>query len=150
MRHSMQASLALAVPKSMVKDLVSYAVARLNIRRMTAINENVCPKVLFNGMKINFKKEFELEFGMYTEVYDGTSTTSKSHSIAFIALYLCSNSTGLWEFMNLRTKTRVLHSYWKKMKDNELIVEFMRKFNNKAELPTMVEQASQRKRHRRV
>ena len=36
--RSVQASLALPVPKSMVKDLVSYAVARLNIRQTTAIN----------------------------------------------------------------------------------------------------------------
>ena len=84
--RSAQASLAWPVPKSMVKDLVSYAVARLNIRRTTAINENICPKVLFTGMKINFEKELDLEFGTYTEVYDGTDNTSKSRSIPCIAL----------------------------------------------------------------
>ena len=123
----------------MVQELVSYALARLNIRRTTAINENICPKVLFTGMKINFEKELDLEFGRYTEVYDGTDNTSKSRSIPCIALYPCSNSTGSWEFMNLKTKTRVRRSYWKKMKQSELIVEFMQKFDEKAELPAVVE-----------
>ena len=40
----------------MVTDLVAYAVARINIKRTTAINQNVCPKVLFTGIKVNFKK----------------------------------------------------------------------------------------------
>ena len=139
--RSVQASLAWAVPKSMVKDLGSYAVARLNIRRMTAINENICPKVLFTGMKINFEKELKLEFGTYTEVYDGTDNTSKSRSIPCIAHYPCSNSTGSWEFMNLKTKTRIRRLYWKKMKQSKLIVKFMQKFDEKAELPAVMEPA---------
>ena len=96
----------------MVKDLIAYAVARLNIHRTTAINQNVCPKVLFTGMKIDFAKEFDLEFGTYAEVYDGTNNTSRSRSIPCVALYPCSNSTGSWEFMNLKTKTRVRRSHW--------------------------------------
>ena len=46
---SVQVSLAWAVPKSMVKDLVSYAVVHLNIRRTTAINKNICPKYCLLG-----------------------------------------------------------------------------------------------------
>lgn len=87
----------------MVKDLVSYAVARLNICRTTALNQNVCPQVLFTGIKVNYEKELGLEFGTYVKVYDGTDNTSKTHSIPCIALYPCSNSTGSWEFMNLKT-----------------------------------------------
>ena len=44
------------LPKAMVKDLVAYTVARLNIRRTTALSENECPKVLFTGVKVNLKK----------------------------------------------------------------------------------------------
>ena len=92
-------------------------------------------------MKINFEKELKLEFGTYTEVYDGTDNTLKSCNIPCIALYPCSNSTGSWEFMNLKTKTRVRRSYWKKKKQSELIVEFMRKFEDKTELPAVLEPA---------
>ena len=94
-------------------------------------------------MKINYEKELELECGTYTEVYDGTDITSKCRSIPCIALYPCSNSTGCWEFMNLKIKTRVRRSYWKKMKQSELIVEFMRKFDDKAELPAVLKPASE-------
>jgi len=53
-------SLPWLLPKSLVKDLVAYAVARINIRRTTAINLNVCPKVLFTGIKVNYAKELDL------------------------------------------------------------------------------------------
>jgi hypothetical protein len=45
--RSVKASLPWKLPKALVKDLVAFAVARINIRRTTAINKNVCPKVLF-------------------------------------------------------------------------------------------------------
>ncbi len=35
-----------------------------------AINQNMRPDVLFTGLKINYKKELELGFGDYCEVYD--------------------------------------------------------------------------------
>ena len=114
--------------------------ARLNIRRTTAINQNVCPKVPFTGIKVDFTKELDLEFGTYAEVYDGTDNTSRSRSIPSVALYPCSNSTGSWEFMNLKTKMRVRRSHWIKIKPSELIVEVMNKFDDKAELPVALEQ----------
>ena len=100
-------SLPWQLPKSLVKNLVAYAVARINIRRTTAINLNVCPKVLFTGMKLNYAKELDLEFGVYIEVNDGTDNTAKSRSVPCIALYPCNNATRSWEFMSLRTKTRI-------------------------------------------
>ena len=42
------------LPATMVKDLATYAVAHINIKQTTAINQNVCPKVLFTGIKVNF------------------------------------------------------------------------------------------------
>jgi hypothetical protein len=42
------------------------------------------------GMKANYKKELELAFGDYCKVYDGTDTTSVSHSnivlLSFLAI----------------------------------------------------------------
>ena len=138
--RSVQASLAWPVPKTMVKDLVSYAVSRLNIRRRTALNGNVCPRVLFTGIKVDYAKELDLEFGTYVEVYDGTDNNSKTRFIPCIALYPCSNSTGSWEFMNLKTMTRVRRSHWVKMKSSELIVETMTRFDQKVQMPETLEQ----------
>ena len=137
--RSVQASLPWTLPKTLIKNLVSYAVARLNIRRTTAINRNICPKVLFTGIKVNFTKELGLEFGTYAKVYNGTDNTSRSRSIPCISLYPCSNSTGSWEFMNLKTKTRIRRSHWIKMKTLELIVEGMNRFDEKSQLPDVIE-----------
>ena len=126
-------SLPWQIPKTMVKDLVAYAVARSNIKRTTAINQNVCPKVLFTGVKVNFKKELELAFGDYCEVYDGTDNTARSRSVPCIALYPSNNSTGSWEFMNLKTKWRIRRSHWVKMKTTELIINIMNHFDDKVE-----------------
>ena len=126
-------SLPWQIPKTLIKDLVAYAVARINIRRTTAMNVNICPKVLFTGIKVNYNKELSLEFGTYAEVYDGTDNTAKSRSVPCIALYPSNNSTGSWEFLNLKTKSRIRRSHWVKMKTSELIVNIMNHFDDKVE-----------------
>ena len=96
---SVKAGLPWKLPPSLVKDLVTYAVSRINIRRTTALNMNVCPKVLFTGLRVNYKKELSLAFGDYVEVYDGTDNMACSHSVPCIALYPCNNMTGSWAFL---------------------------------------------------
>ena len=105
--RSVKSTLPWKVPTTMVKDLVAYAVCRIHIRRTSAINQNVCSKVIFTGIKVNFKKELDLAFGDYVEVYDGTDHTSRSRSIPCIALYPCNNSTGSWKFYSIQTKSGV-------------------------------------------
>lgn len=56
--------------------MVAYAVARKNILCTSTIILNVCPQVLFTGVKMYDAKELGLEFGAYAEVYDGTDNTS--------------------------------------------------------------------------
>jgi hypothetical protein len=60
------------LPDVLVKDLVAYAVSRLNIRRTTSLSGNVCPRVLFTGVLGDYKKELLLAFGDYVEAYEGT------------------------------------------------------------------------------
>ncbi len=48
---------------------MTYAVLWINIHRMMALTENVCPRVLFTGMPIDYKKELQLAFGDYSEAY---------------------------------------------------------------------------------
>jgi hypothetical protein len=128
--RSVKSGLPWQLPNVMVRDLVAYSVSRINIRRTTAINQNVCPRVLFTGIKVNYKKELELAFGDYVEVYDGTDNTSKARSVPCIALFPCANSTGSWEFMNLISKRRIRRSHWKLMKTSRLIVNTMNSFES--------------------
>ena len=84
----MKARLPWKLPKALVKDLVVYGVALINIQCTMAINKNMCPTVLFTGLKVNCKKELELGFGDYCEV----------HMIPCITLCPSNNATGSWEF----------------------------------------------------
>lgn len=63
---------------------VVYADFHINIWRATVINQSVYSNVLFPGVKVNFKKESELNFGHYVEVYDNIDNSSKSRSICNI------------------------------------------------------------------
>lgn len=76
--RGVNANLQWKLPPSLVKDSFVYIVSGINIHRTMAIKQNVCPRVLLMGMMINFKKEMELAFGVYTEAYDGTDSI---HSI---------------------------------------------------------------------
>lgn len=104
MYQSIKSGLAWNLPNIMVKDLIAYCVSRINIQRTTAINQSVAPRVLFTGMRVDYRKELCLHFGEYCEVYDVTDNTSKSQSVPCIALYPCNNAVGSWLLMNLVTK----------------------------------------------
>jgi hypothetical protein len=114
----------------MIKDLVAYVVSRINIERSAAINLSVAPKVLFMGMRVDFRKEFGLAFGDYCEVYDGTDNTSKPRSVPCVALYPCNNAAGSWAFMNLHTKQRIRRTQWVKMVMTDVIISAMNAFND--------------------
>lgn len=42
--------------EQLVGDLLAYAISRLNIRRTTALAENISPQVLFTGIPVDYKK----------------------------------------------------------------------------------------------
>jgi hypothetical protein len=117
--RSMKAGLKWKIPPILIQDLVAYVVTRINSKRSAAINLNVAPKVLFTGMRMDFKKEFCLAFGDYCEVYDGTDNTAKARSIPYMALYPCNNATGSWAFWNLNSMQRIRRTQWTKMVTTE-------------------------------
>jgi hypothetical protein len=80
-----------------------------------ALNVNICPKVLFTGLHMNYKKELSLAFGDYAEVYVGTDNTAHRHSVPCIALHPCNNVTGSWTFLNLSAKRYVRRSLGQKV-----------------------------------
>jgi hypothetical protein len=106
-----------------VKDLVVYTVSRLNIRRTTSLSENVSPRVLFTGVKIDHKKELNLSFGDYVEAYEGTDNTSTARSSTCIALYPNCNSTGSWTLWKLDTNSYVQRSRFVRMVTTDRIID---------------------------
>jgi hypothetical protein len=122
------------LPVVLVKDLVAYAVSRLNIRRTTSLNENVCPRVLFTGVPVDYKKELLLVFGDYVEAYEGTDNTSRARSSACIALHPASNATGSWVLWKIETRSRVQRSNVKKMVTTDIIIQAMNSVANESQL----------------
>jgi hypothetical protein len=112
MNRTVKAGLPWVLPKSRVKGLMTYGVSRVNLRRTSALDGTVCLKVLFTGIKPNYRKELSLAFGDYVEVHEGTDNTSRERSVPCIALYPVGNATGTWQFWNLCKKRYMRHSTW--------------------------------------
>ena len=128
--RSVIAGLPYNLPINNVKDLVAYATSRMNVKRTSALSDNVCPRVKFTGRKLNYAREFGISFGDYVEVYNPRVVSNKAVSPRTepaIALYPVGNSANSWVFLNLNTKDRVVRSWWKLMKMNETIINEMNK-----------------------
>jgi hypothetical protein len=69
MARSVVAGLPFRLGKARAKDLIRYAVSRVNIKSTSSLNDSTCPSVRFTGLKPEFKKEFGLAFGGYVEAY---------------------------------------------------------------------------------
>ncbi len=95
------------LPPFLLRDLIAFAVSRINIKRSTAVSQNICVRVAFTGMRPDFQKELSLGFGDYCEEYDGTDNTIKSRNIPCIALYSCCNVMGSWAFYSLMTRITI-------------------------------------------
>jgi hypothetical protein len=113
------------LPQCLITELMSYVVSRLNIRRTSALSENVCPRVLFTGVPVNFKKELKVAFGDYIEAYEGTDNTSNARSAACIALYPANNAAGSWVLWKLETRSKVRRSNFEKLVTTDLVKETM-------------------------
>jgi len=131
MVRGIKATLPWKLPPVLLKDLVAFAVSRINIKCSTAVSQSVCARVRFTGIKPDYRKELSLGFGNYCEVYDGTDNTSRSRTVPCIALYLCCNYTGSWAFYNLITKTRIRQTHWKKMVTTPEFAEKMNALDTK-------------------
>ena len=126
--RSVKASLPWQLPKFLMKDLVAYSIARLNVRRTTTIASLECPRVRFTGRKINFKKEFDLQFGEYCELPIDKKNLSGPLALrteSAIALYPIANANNSWCFLSLTTKVRVERSNWVKMVTNDVVINRM-------------------------
>jgi hypothetical protein len=89
------------------KDLMTYAVLWINIHRMMALTENVCPRVLFTGMPRDYKKELQLAFGDYSEAYKGPTNNTAERSAACIALFPVADSTDSWVLWKIDNRSKV-------------------------------------------
>ena len=124
----MKAGLPWNLPKNRVKDLVAYVESCLNLRGTSALQGVQSPRVLFTGLKPNYKKKFGLVFGDYVEVYNGTTNTSKERSLPCIALYPVGNATSTWVWWCITSKAYERRSVWTKMVANDMVIRTMNSY----------------------
>jgi accessory colonization factor AcfC len=97
--------------------------SRLNIRRTTALSENICPKVLSTGIPVDYRNELQLAFGDYVKAFKGTTNTMTQQSSACIALHPAANSTGSWILWKIDTRSRVRRSNMVKLVTSKNIIK---------------------------
>jgi hypothetical protein len=116
-----------ALPRNRVKDLVTYVVNRMNTRRTSALNDNICPRTKFTGRKIDHDREFKLGFGDYVEAYNPKvrSNSMEPRTEPCIALYPAANVTGSWIMWNLVSDSYVRRSNWTKMQMTSTVIDKM-------------------------
>jgi hypothetical protein len=123
--RKVKAGLAWELPGQLVGDLVAYVTSRLNIRRTTALAENICPRVLFTSIPVDYRKELMFAFGDYVEAYEGTTNTSRARSAACIALFPTGNSIGTWVLWKIDTRSHVRRSNMVKLVTTDNIISIM-------------------------
>ena len=128
--RSVIADLLCTLPRDRVKDLVTYAVSRLNVRSTKALTNEASLRVRLTGFRPEFKQEFGLAFGDYAEVFN-PKAAEKSNDVTVprtepcIALYPSANKNGSWIFFNLQTKAYVRRTQWTKLPTNKLVIAVM-------------------------
>lgn len=113
------------IAAGLVEDLVVYAVSCLNKCRTTSLSENVCPRVLFTGIPVDYKKELQLAFEDYIEAHEGMDNMSRACSSACIALYPVGNSSRSWVLWKIETQSRVRQSNVTKFVMSDLVKQAM-------------------------
>jgi len=123
--RAVKSGLQWQLPGSLVKDLVAYAVSRVNIQRTSVLSENIAPQVALTGMAVQYQKELRFVFGDYIEAHEGTDNTSRPCSAVCIALFPIGNSTGSWQLFKLASHTRVRRTNMVKLVTSGLVIDAM-------------------------
>jgi hypothetical protein len=101
------------LPRTIVKELASMAARTLNsFPHPDGISDTLSPANIVTGAPKPDYKTLPLEFGTYVQVYDGTSSDTKSRTLGAIATNPKGNSSGDHFFMSLETGLRIHRRSW--------------------------------------
>ena len=141
----MKADIPWKIPDIMASALVCYSVSRINSRRTKSVNINVCPRVRFNGIKINYKRELGLAFGDHVEAKDNKaqSKTLQEISLPCIALYPAWSTASSWILWSIISKKELRRTFWKKMRTNAHIIKTMNALSKGVVRQVLVEQVEE-------
>jgi hypothetical protein len=127
--RSVYLSLRFPLPRNYLKDLVTYAVERINLFPVSSTGSMISPKARATGRRVRFDRELGLKFGDYAEVH-GADTSSKitlSRTEPCLALHPAGNLGGSWIFVSLVSGKRIRRSRWTRMVMTDAILDNVKK-----------------------
>lgn len=110
----LKASLPFVLPARLTKYMVLFVVTRLNLMPRATAGHSASPRERFTGKKLHYRKELELGFGEFAEVWSKPeiSNSMQPRSISAIALYPVGNDQGSWYFYDLGNGSVFQRSQW--------------------------------------
>jgi hypothetical protein len=111
------------LPRVMVRELVSFAARTYNMLPSgDGISTTLSPDNIVTGKPKPDYRSLQLEFGTYVQVYDGTSSDTKSQTLGAIALNPTGNSSNDHYFMSLVTGKRIHRRAWTVISVSDLAI----------------------------
>ena len=107
--------------------LVMFVVTRLNLMPKPGDGSNLCPRERFTGRKLMFKRELEVGFGDYAEIWSkpNQSNSMEPRTISAIALCPVGNDEGSWYFYDIMECTVVQRSQWKILPMPDIVIKIL-------------------------
>jgi hypothetical protein len=92
------------LPDRLIIELVYYATFWLNsFPPNDGISKKDCPRVIITGIRIDYNKHCQLEFGSYAQVHEDHDNTMSSRTTGVLVLRPTGNSQGGYFFYSLTT-----------------------------------------------
>jgi hypothetical protein len=111
------------LPRLMVRELVAFAARTYNMfPSLDGISATLSPEAIVTGKPKTDYNCLELEFGTYVQVYDGTSSDTKSRTLGAIALNPRGNTSGDHDFMSLATGERLHRRSWVVIPISDIVI----------------------------
>eukprot|EP01033_Poteriospumella_lacustris_P014441 gene14441-10319_t len=121
------ASLPYVLPARFVKYLVLFIVTRLNLVPSASDGSDRSPRERFTGRKLIYKRNLELGFGEFAEVWakPEKSSSMEPRTLSAIALYPVGNEHGAWYFYDIVSCTVIQRAQWKTLPTPGALITLM-------------------------
>ena len=121
------------MPARMIIELVYYCIFCWNaFPPKGGISKTTSPRELITGMKIDYEKHCQLEFGEYVQVHEDHDNSMATRSTGAIALRPTGNAQGGYYFFSLSTGRRLNRNNWTALPMPNEVIDRVHKMARKA------------------
>jgi hypothetical protein len=101
------------MPSTMVVEMVRASVFWLNMFLVTdGVSDTLSPRGLIVGLKLDYKKHCQLEFGSYAQTHEEHDNAMVTRATGAIALRPTGNAQGGYYFLSLSSGRRLTLNRW--------------------------------------